>query len=363
MQGVDIADRLKEVLPKYTNKFSDITSISSLTRSGTTITAVTASSHGLATNDQITIKGALDPITITSLTRVDNVVTVITATPHNFSKPSLYSPEQADLLTVTIDSADPSDYNGTFKLLSVANENTLTYQISTTPTSPATTAGFLLQEDYDGYNGYKTVTVIDTTTFTYETTNTNLNTPAQGTIEMSDATRIGWAATAERAVQFYTSDNNRQNENWMFVVVGTKQTYKDDTTTTDPSSAKNTNQSYFYDTIQEFSIYIFIPSEDEVLGGAASDLARQIEQPILKSIANYEFSSFLCEQNYQQSTYVGSEADEYNTVTYVHRFDFLAKGFIQNADTIDFNPGVPLKAIDGSILDKDMTYKITSLRQ
>ncbi len=39
----------------------------------------------------------------------------------------------------------------------------------------------------------------------------------------------------------------------------------------------------------------------------------------------------------------------YNTAYYVHRYDFTALGYVQQEDTVDFSPGVPLKAIDGSI--------------
>jgi len=42
MKGVYIVNRLKEILPKYTDDFSTIINVSSLTRSGTTITCTTA---------------------------------------------------------------------------------------------------------------------------------------------------------------------------------------------------------------------------------------------------------------------------------------------------------------------------------
>ena len=357
MQGSDITNRLKEVLPKYTDEFSDIIDVTSLTRSGTTITAVTASAHSLTTGDYMTIRGALDPVTITSLDRIDNVVTVVTTTKHKLSDPSLYAPSQLPIL-VTISGADPAEYNGTFKLLTVTDENTFTYEITTTPATPATTAGFLLQEDFDGYNGYKQVTVTNTTTFTYETTNTNLNTPAQGTIEMSNATRIAWAATAERADQFYSEDVNRVTQNWMFVVLNDKPIFRDDITATDPSAAQNRNESFFYESQQDFSILTFLPTQGETLAGSSSDKARTFERPILKSIANFPFSSPLTESVYQPAVYGGNGTEDYNTAYYVHRFDFLAKGYIQIADVSDVNPGVPLDLVDGTIKDTEgMIFK------
>lgn len=357
MKGVDVVNRLKEVLPKYTDDFSDIFSVTSLSRSGTTITAVTSADHELTTGDYITMRGAKEPIAIVSITRVDDIATVTTATDHKLSDPSLYSPAEAELLTVEIVDAVPSDYNGTFQLLTVPDSTTFTYKIETTPVSPATTPGTLLLPDYDGYNGYKEVTVVNTTTFTYETTNTSLGTPAQGTIEMSNATRIAWSATATRADQFYSEDSTRTEQNWLFVVMGPSIVYKDDTVASDLASSQNTNQFYFFSTQNDFSIYVFLPATNDTLGATQADQAKDTEQPLLKSIVNFDFNSPLTEDCYQGTTYVGNETEDYNTAYYVHRFDFLAKGYVQPEDTAEFDPGVPLQLIDGSFEDKDTTFK------
>jgi hypothetical protein len=358
MKGADVVNRLKEVLPNYTDDFSDIVTITNLSRSATTITAVTGAAHGLVTGNYVTIRGAKEPIVITSITRDDETVTVTTATDHKLSDPSLYSPKEAANLTVTITGADPADYNGTFTLLTVPTTTTFTYKVTTAPTTPATTPGTLILDDFDGYNGYKQVTVTNSTTFTYSTTNSSLGTPAQGTTEMSKASRIAWAATANRADQFYSeSGTGRTDQNWMFVVMGASVVYKDDTVASDLASAQDTNRFYFFETQNDFSIYIFLPAQDGTLGALAADQAKEIETPLLKSIVNFSFDSNLTEECYQGSTYVGNELEDYNTAYYVHRFDFLAKGYVQESDTADFSPGTPLQTIDGTFTDKDMTYK------
>jgi len=56
MKAVRIVNRLKEVLPNYTDDFSTILNVSSLSRVSTTITCTTATVHGLSNNDYITIK-------------------------------------------------------------------------------------------------------------------------------------------------------------------------------------------------------------------------------------------------------------------------------------------------------------------
>lgn len=358
MQGSNITNRLKEIVGKYTDDFSTIINVSSLTRTSTTATCTTATDHNLTTGDYITIRGATNPITLTSLTREGNVATAVASEATELSDPSKYAQGIRDSLTVTISGSTPTDYNGTFKLLSVSDDRlTFTFEILETPISPATVAGYFLQPDYDGYNGYKQITVIDNTSFSYDVVD-SLNTPAQGTIEVSSQTRIAWAATAERAEQFYTSDSiTTSYENYMFVVLGSKAVYKDGTIASDITSSIEQSQDYFFQAAQDFSIYLYIPSENEVLGGFASDKAREYETFILKSIANYKFESVLTESYYEPVNYVGNEADIYNTAYYVHRYDFTALGYVQQEDTIDLNPGVPLKAIDGTIKDKDLEFK------
>lgn len=433
MKAVDVVNRLKEILPKFTDDFSDISTITSLTRasttitcthvvssisilsiirSGTTATVTTVSDHGLSTSSSVTIsgatqtdynitaaitvtstttftytvagspatpatgtivaqpvvlvsgnyvtiRGAKEPIALTSITRVDGIVTVTSATDHKLSDPSLYSLDQLPLY-VEIAGVTPSGYNGTFELLTVPTGTTFTFSISTTPTTPATVAGYLLLEDQDGFNGYKQVTVTSATTFTYTTTNSSLGTPAQGTLQLSAGTRIDYAATPARIAQFYSENSSGALKNWMFVVLGGTSIYKNDTIASDLSTAQTRNQNYWYQSQRDLSIYVALSSKSSTLGGAQADTARSYESALLKSLANHVFASALSDSVYQPTVYVANETDDYVDAYYIHRFDFLAKGFITKEDTAAFSNGTPLQLINGTITDKGMTYKPTT---
>lgn len=354
MQAVDVVNRLKEALPSFTDDFSDIKSVSSLVQSAGLITATTPSAHNLSTGNYITIRGAKKPITLVSLTRVGNIVTATSLTDHELSDPSLFSLKNLPLY-VKITGAS-TGYSGTFELVSVPTSLIFTFKITTTPTTPAAAAGYLLLEDQTGYNGYKQIIVASTTQFTYATSNSTLNSPAQGTIELSSGTRVDYAATPQRILDFYSSNTNNVLKPWMFVVVNAKSTYKDDTVANNIASSQNTNQSYYYEAQQDFSIYVILPSATSVLGGEQADQARAYETPILKSVANHVFKSNLIEATYQACSYAGAEPDDYINAYYVHRFDFLAKGFVQQGDSAQLSNGTPLKLIDG-ILDKGLIFK------
>ncbi len=205
MKGEDIANQLKSLLPSLTNDFTDQISITSLTRSGTTVTAVTDTVHGLADEADTTIAGAKEPINITSLTRDGSTVTAICDVNHKLPDPDKLRKD--DPFFVEIANSSPDDYNGTFKLTGTPGSTTFEYAITATPASPATTAGDLLLTDTFLYNGFKSITLIDTTSFSYEIENDNLQSPAQGTIVLHKNPRIDWAASLDNTVDDYTDRN------------------------------------------------------------------------------------------------------------------------------------------------------------
>ena len=173
---------------------------------------------------------------------------------------------------------------------------------------------------------------------------------------MSGGTRIDYVATPQRMLDFYSENSSGILKTWMFIVLGGKSIYKNSTIASDLSTAQNKNQSYYYEGQQDFAIYIVVPSSTSVKGGEESDTARGYETQILKSIANFIFESDLSEGYHQPCVYVANEPDDYVAAYYVHRFDFLVKGFIQQEDTAAFSNGTPLKIIDGTF-DNGLIFK------
>lgn len=103
MKTKDIVNQIKAILPKYTNDFTSNNFITSLTRSGSTVTAITSSPHNLAINKLALINGAKTPILIDSLTQKNGVAIAITNTEHNLYK---------GLTTTEISGANQAQYNG-----------------------------------------------------------------------------------------------------------------------------------------------------------------------------------------------------------------------------------------------------------
>lgn len=111
MKLTDIVNQLKAVLPRYTSDFATSISVTSLVRSGSTVTATTSSAHGLIPGNKALIAGAKTPITISSLTRINQTIAgietqyaiAICASKHNLTKNNT---------TVAISGATQGGYNG-----------------------------------------------------------------------------------------------------------------------------------------------------------------------------------------------------------------------------------------------------------
>lgn len=346
MKAIYVVNRLKDILPKYTDDFSTILNVSSLTRSTTTITCTTATNHGLTTGDYITIRGAKEPIALTNITFSNGIATATSPTDHKLIDPSRYSPAN---LPLYVEIAGASGYNGLQELVSVPSSYVFTFKVSGSPSTVS--GGYLLLEDQAGYNGYKQIVVTSPTTFTYSTTGL-MQSPAQGTIQASGLTRIDYSATPQRIQDYYSANASGLLQTWAFVVMGQNQAYKNDNIIGDTSSAKKTNEDYYSESQQAFSIYVVIPARDSTTGGSVSDTARSYLKVFLKALANYNFTSDLTEQYFQPCQYVGNEADDYIEATYTHRFDFVLQSIIQSEDTVDFDKGVPFRRVEGLLNDK-----------
>lgn len=222
--------------------------VSSLTRSGTTATVVTATAHGLSVGNTIRVSGAneneyngtqtvlaLDattpatkftfttveyppvaaagtytaslpatPISVTSLTRTGGTATVITSANHGFVNGNL----------VTIAGASPSSYNGTFSISS-AGGNTFQYAITETPVSPAgggtATVGSTTRA-IAGWNANPSPGAVRTTgsTTVTITTTDNHGFANTGTVTLSNvADSTGSIITAYTGSHAYTKTANK----------------------------------------------------------------------------------------------------------------------------------------------------------
>ncbi len=335
MVGNQITNRLRQVLCNFTNDFSDVVNITSLVKNNTLITA-TATNHGLSTGDYITIKGAKRRVNIQSITFANGYATIKLAESHNLF---------IEIDTkITIAGCSVAGYNGEKVIKSLPDFYSI--EIYSTNFGNASD-GYITLNDNTYFNGYKQITKINNDSFSYPVVNSIANNTIEGNITFSKASRIQHVATSERAEEFF---KNNTNQKWMFVLLGEERVEENGATLT--TDSLTTNQTFYFKTLLEFSIFVAIPTDNSKFASAEADLARSYLKPILKSIANYRFASSLTQDKYQPCLYIGNATDVYNVASYIHRFDFAITGEIVDNDGVDhFNDVVPLLKVDLAIND------------
>lgn len=429
MQALQIINQLKAVLPKYTSDFTTNFSISSLTRSGSVVTATTTTAHGLIAGNKVLVTGAKTPITVSSLTRNGTYALAITASDHNLIKNQttveisganqteyngthdlVWTPPVIYIESITIagttatvttksnhglvfdsnvqvfiSGVTPSEYNGTFSLNSVPtpttftytvqgvtidgstspsklmqmqqvlNSRTFIYSVSGTPTTPATGTITQIFEYKDGYNGYKTIASVPTTTsFTYPISSTP-ESPAQGTILARSFPNVAGFVSYDRASKFYESlVTSGQSSKWAIVVLddefSNKNSYnKTDAVTYGAPGVAIREQSY-----QNVNIFIFLPcgaSNDELSYIITRDAGAAYKPYIYKALLGFQPTSGLVDVRYSKLMPVANGMRDFNGSYYVHYFTFQASCWTNQADAIEADDIFAFREFDFDVID------------
>lgn len=339
IKAQDIIAQLQVLLPAQTDLFTDNDiAITSLSQSGTTVTAKTSSVHNLTTGSYVSITGATTPIAISSISCVKNsgnsnntsLVTVTLASDHDFT-------ERFDFKT-TVSGVTQLAYNGTFDVLNVPNRRQFTYELPSVPITPGTGNNKRILDDLGfGYNGLQQVTVVDQFTFTYQVTSV-LGTPAEGSPVMRGNIRVGGAMTLERAQQVYTKQ--AINKLWAFVVLGGNVISKDRNVSTDANSTLAPGDEYRMRIISNFSVMVFAPTAaNDLSGRIARDQIEDVRVALYKSLLRAKFKPVLSSEALYLVTTPGDRLAAYNTAYYVHEFVFEIVADIVLEDAISGDIG------------------------
>ena len=313
MKSEFIIRQLYDVVPELTDLFSDNINVVSITKVLNTVTVVTATPHGLQTNNVVSIAGAKPVTRIVSLTQVNGIATAITDQDHDLT--------EGFFPTVEISGATEAGYNGTFELLSVPNRLTFTYRLTSNPTSPATSSGdiLLLTAGLGTYNGRFQVTVVNPTTFTYQLP-IPLYSPAIGNIKVKKGIRISGAATIERAMDAYTKQQT--NKLWAFVILEDTAVNKDRTVRSDAVTTRTVADDFRMRLLKNFSVYVICPSTDTIAARTERDLMEDVEVILYRSLLALKVPSMYTERTWSLITPIGNGTFAYTPAIYVHRYSF-----------------------------------------
>ena len=339
MLASEIILQLSTMLPQKSDLFSDNSTALSVTRSGTTVTVVTTQPHGLSVGQGVNISGAETPLTIISFTRSGIVGTIVTSTDHDATKGV---PEN-----INVQGANESEFNGSFKVINVDNRRTI--RVTMLDSGPTTATGSPIATNisnyFASYNGlFEVTTVPNTTTFTYEITNTTALDPV-GTINVRANVRISGTVSEESIIDAYTKQD-APNELWGFVVLEDVVASRSRHIQSDAVDNIQRSNYFRQQVIQPFSFYVAVPTSSEIAGRSARDICETLFLFICQSILFKRFSSGLTLTEYSPLQFSSHGSFLYNKAYYVHRYSFEQMVYIQFDDTVGSDPDVAFRDIE-----------------
>ena len=339
MKTEEIVATLQARIPLFTDKFSDVTQITSLTSSGNTATAV-APNHGVSVGETVIIAGSLSDVAIASFTRTGITGLIETSTDHDITD---------GLETVDVAGANEAEFNGNFKILQTVNRRTIKVQMLDSGPTVATGSLLLINGEsiFRGYNGTVNVTaVLDVNTFQYETAGSDLL-PSSGSPVVNRGLRISGSASVERLLDAYTQQP--PNDLWMFAVLGDVAASKNrnmQNDTVDTLGRAQQNEGFQQLIIQPFSVYVFVPTSNSLAARDARDLCEDIFQYVCGSLLFAQLSSGLACPPQNAVTFVNHGFAGYNSAFYIHEYQFEQTTYLTFADTIGYDPDTAFRDID-----------------
>ena len=352
MKLSDVINQFRAVLPKYTDLFSSVIGISSITVSGGIATIDTAAAHGLTTGANITISDVQTRTPIDSVSKDGNVYTFTTSSPHDLT---FGWPEHE---TVTFSGFTDAAWNSSFTLLAVPNRKT--FKVRSSNSLPSlNTNEVLLEIRSDGVNGRWLATVVDSDTFTIAGDFVD-GVYSGGTVGSSQ--RISGAVNIQRALEQYTKQN--LSDFWMFVVMGDAEISKDRTTFSDAVSTKTTGNDMRLRLVDGFSIYVLKNTTQDIAAVEAIDICRHdLLLPVLKSVNGVRFTTGLTGSSDFRTVLLGHNAFDYNRAVLVYEYNFEVVMDLTDSDTVEDSDTRAFRDIDyteeiGGDDTEDMTVNI-----
>lgn len=351
MLASEIIIQLAVKLPQLTSRFTNSISIMSVTRdvvsgggTGLLITCECSEVHGMETGQAVAITNADTVILQNTLTRTGTVGTLITLTPHDLTK--------AIAKTIEITDSVDSEFNGVRTGVTIVDRSTITFLM--VDSGPTTTTGGLLRKAsnfFDDYNlTYNIEKVPSPTSFVVTHPKVDLAGPISESGKQLTAEfgpRISAGVTIDRVIDSYTEQ--KLNDFWLFVVLGNVNASQSRLIQSDALDNQQKNVNYRQQIIEPFSLYVFIPVEDEIAAIEGRDFVHELFRPILRSILFSKLSTGLHANILNPVQFVGHSFHSYTHSVYVHRFDFQQVADVYEEDTVGHDPDVAFRDIDYSI--------------
>lgn len=207
---------------------------------------------------------------------------------------------------------------------------------------PQFESGNLLENSPNGFSGVKTITVTGDKTFTFETTS-SLAPNGYGGYVHADV-RVGGAVEPERIIRAYSKQLD--DDYWAFIVPEGTAANKDRHVLNDSTATPKYGDDFRQKIINGFSIYIFIPSRNDMSGRKSYDAAVTESIALFKSLIGATIESPYTESNFSKIYFDNHGIFSFVEAHYIHKFTFGLMDIIESGDFVVDNNDVAFRDIE-----------------
>jgi hypothetical protein len=205
-----------------------------------------------------------------------------------------------------------------------------------------------------GYSGRKEVTIDnDDNTVKYDVEYELEPYSLSGTV--LNNIRIDGLSSEQDIMDYIENQSEPLTKYTIFVVMGNVLASADRHIFSDAKNKKQSKEDLQTECVEDFSVYVLIPTQDETTPRSAINYIYTLRKYILKCLHGAEFDSGLDEGIKYCAVFAGDAGESYTKAYYVHRFDFENVFNITNADSVpigetrafrDFQIGIKMEFDD-----------------
>lgn len=334
----EIVKHIKTYLPMFTDRFSQILSVSAASVGAGNILTITATAHGKSAGQYIVITAGVVRNALVSSSLIDPTVNFETGYDHDLTRPSL--PNDDYYLTL---GGFASVWDGQHEIIDVANRRNFEVNLPTGETlAPAVDGSqYLLEPLPKGV--YQIDTVPDADTITVDLSSArSLPVGVVDDINVVGGFRISAAADYNRARNVYSAQAT--GDAYLFVIMTDTDVSKDRNNLNDSIAELSHNDINFLRLLQSFSTTVFLPTTEDTSGVDAQELAYdEIFAALLKTLFGYSITGSMFKSISVPS---GMGPGEYNSAFYVHVYDWQLPFIINFEDGMPIAPDRAFRNID-----------------
>jgi len=337
----NIVAHLQAYMPAFTDAFSDVINATA-TASGNVVT-VAATAHGRVVGNKIIVAASGYRNSIASVTdNGDGTVRFETAQEHDLTEPKAY----ADPTTVTLGGFAATVWNGAHAIVSVPNRKFFEVAFPTGEDDlPVLTGAYVAESRRAGIVGVQTVaTVPNANSFTFNTAGIpNLPTGVINGLKIITGVRIYGAADFDRAQDAYTKFASGKAA--LFVIMSDADVSKDRHTLNDGIAGFVRGNLGKQIILQNFATTLFLPTNAQVAGHTAQNLAYSTIYRALSSVMyGFEFDDPDSEQKFV-CVNSGHGPGIYNSAYYTHVYEWQVPSVVTFENGYNLTPDVAFRDI------------------